>query len=171
MNKIVIVGNVSSGKTTLANNLGTLLNIPVHHLDRIFWVEEKGIKQDVFITQQEEMMRGENWIIDGNFMRSKSYEMRLSRADTIVYFDFSKIIIYWRLLKRFIKYFNKPRPDMGGNKRFHIDWHLIKFIWDYPAEEERSRVLQYSSTKNLIILHNPKDEKRFLNTIVSRRVG
>lgn len=169
MNKIVIVGNVSSGKTTLANKLGKLLDIPVHHLDKIFWVQEKGIKQDVFIAQQEEMMKGEKWIMDGNFMRSKSYDLRLSNADTIIYFDFPIAIIYWRLLKRFIKYFNKLRPDMGGNKKFHIDWKLLKFIWNYPAQDERSRVLQYSSSKNLIILHNPKEERIFLKDIESRR--
>jgi len=34
--KIVIVGCPSSGKTTIANKIGSLLNIPVYHLDKIF---------------------------------------------------------------------------------------------------------------------------------------
>ena len=55
------------------------------------------------------MMNGEKWIIDGNFMKSKSYNMRLENADTIIFFAFSKIIIYQRLFKRFVRYFNKLR--------------------------------------------------------------
>jgi adenylate kinase family enzyme len=83
MQKIVIVGCPSSGKTTIANKIGSLLNIPVYHLDKIFWVQKGGIKQDIFITQQEEIMKGDKWIIDGNFMKSKSYDIRLTNADTI----------------------------------------------------------------------------------------
>jgi adenylate kinase family enzyme len=170
MKKIVIVGNVSSGKTTMANKLGKMLDIPVHHLDKIFWTVDGHLKQDVFIAQQEEMMKGDRWIIDGNFMRSKSYDLRLQNADTIIYFDFNLGSIYWRLLKRGIKHFNKLRPDMGGNKRWHLDWSLIKFIWNYPAAEERARILQYANSKKLIVLHNPKEEKDFLKDVM-RNMG
>lgn len=165
MKKIVLIGCPSSGKTTLAKKLSVLLDIPIHHLDKIFWTNEGHLKQDVFIALQQEMMKGEKWIIDGNFMKSKSYIMRLDNADTIIFFAFSKIIIYWRLLKRFFKYFNKYRPDMGGSAKFHIDWKLIKFIWNYPTNEEYKKVLEYSEIKKVIILHNIKEEKEFLNNL------
>jgi len=161
MNKIAIVGCPASGKTTLANKLGSMFNIPVHHLDKIFWVTEGGIKQDVFIQQQEELVRGDAWIIDGGFMKSKSYDLRLENADTIIFFKFPKQIIYWRLFKRFLKYFNKPRPDMAGNRKDHINWSIIRFIWSYPSEEEFKRVSGYSNTKNVIILCNRKNELAF----------
>ncbi|WP_157751499.1 hypothetical protein [Actinoplanes derwentensis] len=35
MRKIAIVGNSGAGKTVLANRLGTLLEIPVTHLDAL----------------------------------------------------------------------------------------------------------------------------------------
>jgi len=165
--KIVIVGCPSSGKTTLAKELGVLFNTPVYHLDKIFWTDEGHLKQDVFIAEQENMMNGEKWIIDGNFMKSKSYNIRLESADTIIFFAFSKIIIYWRLLKRFVKYFNKFRPDMGGRKKFHIDWSLVKFIWNYPTKEEYKKVLEYEKMKNVVILHNMKEEKLFLDKLKS----
>ena len=165
MKKIVIVGCPSSGKTTLANELGILFDIPVYHLDKIFWTDEGHLKQDIFIAQQENMMNGEKWIIDGNFMKSKSYNMRLENADTIIFFAFSKIIIYQRLFKRFVRYFNKLRPDMGGRKKFHIDWSLVKFIWNYPTIEEYKKILEYEKIKNVIILHNTKEEKLFLDKL------
>jgi len=170
MKKIAIVGCPSSGKTTLANKLGAIFNIPVHHLDKIFWVEKEGIKQDMFLAQQEEIMKEEKWIIDGGFTKSTSYDIRLTNADTIIFFSFSKILIYWRLLKRAIKYFNKVRPDMGGERRNHFNWHIIKYIWKYPFKKEHDRVLAYSKAKNVIVIHNSKEERSFLQNISSNTI-
>ncbi|MEI8174559.1 MAG: AAA family ATPase [bacterium] len=167
MKKIAIVGCPSSGKTTMATQLGRMLNIPIYHLDKIFWTDDGHLKQDPFIAKQEEMMRGDSWIIDGNFMKSKSYEMRLNNADTIIFFAFPKVIVYWRLLKRGLKYFNKFRPDMGGKRRNHLNWELIKFIWNYPIDEEYKKVSEYMHSKNVIILHNLKEEREFLKNLLN----
>ncbi len=162
--KIAIVGCPSSGKTTLANELGLLLNIPVHHLDKIFWVEKGGIKQEDFITQQELMMKGDTWIIDGNYMKSKSFDMRLSNADTIIFFKFSKIIILWRFFKRSMKWSKKLRSDLPENHKESF-CGLFKFILKYPQKKELSRVMEYSKNKKVIILRNPKEERRFIKEI------
>jgi len=167
MKKIIIVGCPSSGKTTMASQLGRMLNIPVYHLDKIFWTDDGYLKQESFITKQEEMMRGDSWIIDGDFTKSKSYEMRLSNADTIIFFAFSKVVVYWRLFKRGTKYFNKLRPDMGGKRRNHLNWGLIKFIWNYSTKEEYKKVSEYIDSKNLIILHNLKEERNFFKNLNS----
>lgn len=37
MKKIMIVGSGGAGKSTLAKQLGEKLDIPVYHLDAIFW--------------------------------------------------------------------------------------------------------------------------------------
>ncbi len=163
--KIAIVGCPGSGKTTLANKIGSILNIPVYHLDKIFWVEKGGITQDNFIAQQEEMMKGAQWIIDGNYMKSKSFDMRLSAADMIIYFEFSKLVIYWRLLWRRIKYHRRPRYDMPENHKEQLHWNLIKFIWKYPTKEIREKVLGYSNNKKVVILRNEREEKTFLNSL------
>ncbi len=110
------------------------------------------------------MMKGDAWILDGNFMRSKSFDIRLSNADTIIFYDFPKVVVYWRYLKRFIKYFNKVRPDMAGQKG-SFDWHSIKFIWNYPTKEIHEKILPYSATKKVVILHDKKEEKDFLASI------
>jgi adenylate kinase family enzyme len=53
MNKISILGVTASGKTTLANKISEILNIPVTHLDKIFWKEKGGIKQNLFVAELE----------------------------------------------------------------------------------------------------------------------
>ena len=54
---------------------------------------------------------------------------------------------------------------MGGNKKFHIDWHLIKYIWNYSIKDEYTKILEYLKIKNVIILHNLKEERIFLKNI------
>ncbi len=167
MKKIVIVGCPASGKTTLANRLSELLNIPTQNLDDIFWTKEGGIKQEDFTQQQEKMMSDEKWIIDGNFMKSKSFEMRLRKAETIIFFNFSKITIYFRLLKRYIQ--NIGSKKTGHRKMLNFD--LIKFIWNYPTEEIYNKILHNPHNKELVVLNNPKDERDFIKEIKNALSG
>lgn len=37
MKRIMLIGSGGSGKSTLARELGEKLNIPVYHLDVLFW--------------------------------------------------------------------------------------------------------------------------------------
>lgn len=37
MNKIIIIGSSGSGKSTLSRQLSNILDIPVYHLDALFW--------------------------------------------------------------------------------------------------------------------------------------
>lgn len=39
MNRISIIGGSGTGKTTLANNLGKQLNLPVYHIDGINYLD------------------------------------------------------------------------------------------------------------------------------------
>jgi adenylate kinase family enzyme len=164
MQKIIIVGCPGSGKTTLANQLGKILDIPVHHLDKIFWKEgKKASHQDEFRKLVKELMKEDKWILDGNFKRS--VEDRIEKADTVILFDFPKLIIIWRVFKRFFKHFNKVRPDMGGNNKERIEWLHFKYILTYPMKEYLLKISLLSKDKNLFILKNPREVRVFLKNI------
>jgi len=68
MNRIAVIGCSGSGKSTLSRQLGERLNIPVIHLDRVFWqpgwVEPP---RDEFAASVCSAVAGERWILDGNF--------------------------------------------------------------------------------------------------------
>lgn len=167
MNKITILGVPASGKTTLANKLGEKLNIPVTHLDKIFWEEKGGIKQDVFVSQLEEVMKSERWIIEGSMPRSKTLDMRLANADTIILFDVPLLLILWRQTKRFFKYYGKVRPDMAGDnkQRYPFTWKELQHARKYPIKELYEKILPYRTIKKVVVIKSSKDESKFLSSL------
>ena len=99
--KIMIFGRPGGGKSTFACMLSKLMNIPVHHLDRYFylpnWVERN---YQEFLDIQQSIVEINRWIIDGN--NTKSLETRYKNADLVLYFNYPKLTCYWRVLKRFL---------------------------------------------------------------------
>jgi adenylate kinase family enzyme len=163
--KIVIIGCPASGKTTLSNKLGRQLNIPVYHLDKIFWAESGGIKQEKFLEAQEEILKKEAWVVDGNFHRSKTFPIRLEQADTIILLNLPKWRILWQLLKRTIKNYGGNRPDMPSHHRDKFDWKLIKFIWNFPSEELREKVALYQNQKKVYVIKKSDEQRAILDSL------
>ena len=161
MKKIAIIGVTASGKTTLANKLGTMLNIPVYHLDKIAW-KDNGVfaSQAEIIEKVSEILNKSSWIIDGSMHRSKTLEMRIKEADTIISYNLPFYINLWRQTKRFFKYYNKVRPDMGGNnkQKYPFTWKDIKYNINYSKEEMHSKMEPYLNKKKIIIIKNIRDE-------------
>ena len=68
VNKVSIIGGCGTGKTTLANNLGKELDVPVYHIDGIHHTENWGIRdkveRDKIILEKLNQRR---WIKDGTY--------------------------------------------------------------------------------------------------------
>ena len=69
MNRISIIGGSGTGKTTLANNLGKQLNLPVYHIDGINYLDnwqerDKGERDKIILKKINE----DRWIIDGTYL-------------------------------------------------------------------------------------------------------
>ena len=110
--RILVIGPCGSGKSTFSKKLEKILKLPLIHLDKYYhkpnWEEpEKDEwKKKVFSLAQKPF-----WIMDGNF--SASFHIRIPRADTIVYLDYSSIRCFLRVLKRNAMYYGRTRSDMA----------------------------------------------------------
>lgn len=167
MKKITILGLPASGKTTLANKIGAILNIPVTHLDKIFWKEKGGIKQDSFVEELSTVMENDKWIIEGSMPRSKTLDMRIKNANTIVLIDVPLVVVFWRQIKRFFKYFGKVRPDMadGVKQIYPITWSEFKHAINYPMKDLHKKVKENSQNKKVFIIKNSNDEIKVLDFV------
>lgn len=130
--RIMIFGRPGSGKSTFATWLSGVLGLPLHHLDKHFYISN-WVERDYneFLEIQKNIVETECWIVDGNSTRS--LEMRMKRADLVLYFNFPKIICYFRVLKRFLNQ-NTEFDDRASGCKETIRFSLLRYMWIF---EER----------------------------------
>ena len=163
MKKIIVIGRPGSGKTTLSNKLGKILNIPVFYLDR-FVADSNGkrIPQNEFINKQEEIMKGEKWIIDGNW--ANTIINRIKHTDTVILLDFPVHQALLQYFKRLIINYHKVRPESAGDKtRFR--WHAIKSVIAWPRKQVYSILNENRDDKKVYIFHNHTEVYKFIETL------
>ncbi len=164
MKRIAIIGSSGSGKSTFANNLGKKLNRKVIHLDKEYyhsgWEEKYPIKED-WNNFQRSLVEQQEWIIDGNYR--SSLDIRLSQADTIIFFDFP----VWRCLFRvFARTLSMEQPfDKPEGTRNTISWRLIKFIFTYPRQKVYNLIDGFRHKSKVYIVKNNKEIQKLLDSM------
>ena len=165
--KVLVIGSSGAGKSVFSRRLSAIVGIPVIHLDkhhwRAGWVEPP---KDVWRKQVEDILRGNRWIIDGNF--GGTMELRLAHCDTAIFLDIPRHICAWRVLKRVLQYHERTRPDMADGCSEKIDLPFLKWVWDFP---KRSRPLVLERLKRVdtrvevIALKNTREVENYLASL------
>ena len=166
MERIIIIGCGGAGKSTLARKLGEKLNLPVVHLDSIFWLPGwVEMERDAFDARVRQELRKDKWIIDGNYNRTMPE--RLQYCDTVIYLDFSRMACLYGIFKRLLTNIGKTRPDMGAGCKEKVDWEFVKWVWNFNKNkrERYYRMLQDAKGVETIVLKNRRMVKRFLKEL------
>lgn len=167
MRRVLVIGHCGAGKSTLATELGSILDLPVIHLDQHFWnpgwVEtEKGAWRE----KVRELVSGDRWIIDGNY--DGTLDIRLPRADTVIFLDFPTRVCMWRIAKRIITGYGKSRPDLAPGCPEKIDWEFILYTWRF-RRDIRPRVFaaleEYYRDRRLIVFTKPAEARAFVSSM------
>ena len=159
----MIIGCGGAGKSTLARQLGEKLNLPVVHLDKLFWhpgwVEstKEEIDQKIFRELHKEC-----WIMDGNYMRTMP--ARLERCDTVIYLDFSRFACLMGIAKRILTTYGTVRPDMADGCPERFDLEFLQWVWNFNKKhrEKIYRLLNEAEGVETIVLKNRRAVKKFL---------
>jgi len=112
MKKVIVIGSGGAGKSTFSRRLGEATGLPVIHLDAHFWRPNwEPTPKDEWKAKVGELLKGDEWIMDGNFGGTR--ELRMQAADTIIMLDFPRRVCMYRVVKRAFQFHGKKRPDMG----------------------------------------------------------
>ncbi len=134
LKRVIVIGSTGSGKSALARTLGKILRIPVYHLDMLYW--RSGWTRPPVVEWEEiqrDLIDREKWVIDG--MYTQSLDMRLIACDTIIFLDFPRWITTYRIIRRWLQYSGKNRPDVTAGCREKLKWDLIKLAWNFPKNK------------------------------------
>ena len=152
--KILIIGTVGTGKTTLAKQLSKEYNIKHYEIDCIVHDDIKGIKR----SKEEQLkifnkINKNSWILEGTPRNNQ--EHIINNADIIYFIDIPKHIRYYRIIKRFIK--QKLKLEKVNYK---INFNILKsmFIWTKKYEKNKKDIIKELSKTNKLVILTKKSE-------------
>jgi adenylate kinase family enzyme len=148
--------------------MGERLGLPVVHLDALFWnagwvpTDKSGFREKIAKAAAADM-----WVMDGNY--SSHFDLRLPRAEAVIWLDLPRYIYFSRTLWRLIRNYGRERADIGPGcpERFELSF-FRDWVWTYPAH---SRGRHADLMANLpvgvhgITLRSPAEVRRFENSL------
>lgn len=165
MDRIAIIGCGGSGKTHLANQLAALLELPLTHLDGIYYDTDWNPRPaGEFAAQQHTLVAEPRWLIEGNY--ASSLPIRLARADTVIFLDVHALTCLAGIAQRRRRYRGGQHTKDGVFDR--ITWSFIRYIWNY-RKTMRPKVRQllddHGRAATLITLTSRRQASRFLTRL------
>ncbi|MFM9276907.1 P-loop NTPase family protein [Paenibacillus jiagnxiensis] len=136
MKKVLIIGIVASGKTTLAKRLSEIIKVPWYELDSIVHHRTETGRYQRTTDEQIEVIKdidkiGE-WIFEGT--DRPSYRCLFEMADTIIFLDTPLWKRRIRILTRFLK------QNLGIEKcNYKPDIKMLRMMYKWTRDFEENR--------------------------------
>ena len=123
--RVMIIGPCGAGKSTASHEIARLFDLPLFHMDRLNWkpgwVESE---TEELRARVAEVAAQDLWVIEGNY--GGTMELRLPRADIVLYLDFPIPLCLLRIVRRYIQFRGRSRPDLSEGCDERLD---PAFLW------------------------------------------
>jgi hypothetical protein len=131
--RLLVIGCPGAGKSKLADELARCLELPLIHLDDVYWrADGTPMPRGHWDRRVTELLAPAAWILDGNYIRTLS--PRLRRADGVVFLDYPRRTC---LRGAFIRNWKSRRRERWP----WWDLPLLARIWSF-ARTDRPRVVE-----------------------------
>ena len=118
--RVNVVGTSGVGKSTFARQLAEVLDAPYIEMDALFWLPNwTGRSDDEFLPLVKENLKGEAWVLDGNYSRTTSIKWR--RVQTLIWLDYSFLrAVYQTTLRAINRALTQSElwPNTGNRESF-----------------------------------------------------
>lgn len=163
MLKIIVIGCPGAGKSTFAQKLKDITNLPLYHLDLLWHKPDKtNISREEFDKELINILKSDKWIIDGNY--SRTLEMRLKECDTVFLLDYPLEVCLLGAKSRI----GKKREDLPWIEEKmdeEFENSIINFSKDkLPQIYELLR--KYQADKNIIIFKSRQEADDYLKNMI-----
>lgn len=157
--KIVIVGSVGSGKTTMAKRLSLELHINWYELDAIAYDDSKGGRPKRDAKEQMEIIydinKNNSWILEG--VPRESYSQIFELTDNIILLQPLKPKTYFRIIYRFIK--QRLGIEMAHYKpTFYMLCMMFKWASVFYQQQSQFEQKLKGYNKNIIKIASTEEE-------------
>jgi adenylate kinase family enzyme len=168
--RVLVTGMAGSAKSTFSRALSAKTGLPVIHLDVHYW-KPGWVKpsNDEWRKKQRTLLAAGAWIVDGNY--HETLELRLERADTIVFLDTPWSVCAGRA---FLRGLRKPVGEMPEGcrdsawRRLRDEWRLTVVIFrNRRSEPEREHeiISQHGQNAALHVLRSKRAAREFLDAL------
>jgi adenylate kinase family enzyme len=142
--KICVIGYSASGKSTFSQNIQKIYNLPLLHIDTIFFKDGWQSREESLVHQDiNDFIRQDDWLLDGNYQRFASE--RYDIADVIYIFDFNRFKCFYGAILRRIKYHKKQRSSAAPGCYEKLDFEFIKWLI-YKGRKKNKVLLDFVKT-------------------------
>ncbi|WP_151981171.1 shikimate kinase [Acinetobacter guerrae] len=176
MKFINIIGTTGSGKSTLARKLAQKRKLHYIELDNLLWLDhwQESSNEEFFCKLKSSInAASEGWVIDNLYTRS--IDMILTQADTVIWLDYAFHINFFRLTKRTL-WRAISRKTLWENSNNKESWKIMFskksiFLWmlqKYPQNKRRYlAMMQHPDYQHIqfIRLTSPKQTAAFLGSV------
>lgn len=174
MRRVSVVGSTGTGKTTFARELAAILGVPHVELDALAWGPSWTLADaETLQARARDAIAGDAWVVDGNYGGRGVRPLVWAKADTIVWLDFSLVVIYRRLWGRTLARIRDRRelwPGTGNRESIRDAFFSREslFVWALRTYRARKRsyppLLAAAEAGGKFVVHftRPADADRWL---------
>ena len=165
--RVLVAGTSGSGKSTLARRIADRLDAPYQELDALFhgpgWTRLPGFVEKVTAFAAEP-----TWVSEFQYVDVR--DMLADRADTLVFLDYSRWLVMWRVIRRTVSRRRRREKLWNGNEEAPLwtiltdDEHIIRWAWKtHRTNQEMIRPLGERQDLAVVMLRSPDEAERWLS--------